>query len=409
MDLLNSPWATCSMKLDRRTLYEQVWTTPMSRLCKTYGVSDVWLARTCDEHRIPYPPRGYWAKKRNGKPVRRKPLPSVVDSRLETVSLYPRPVENRVSEPTEADRRVAAERANGASIVVQEGLVDPHDLVVRTMTSLKATKADEKGMIRPKAKGCLDVTVGSESIDRAMRILDALIKALESRSYRVFVKDGEGSTTLVEVDGEIIPFRMDERASRKERPVDDRKTGRHLWFLRPRVEYDYFPSGELALHISHSVPQMFRHSWRDGGKKRVEDWLNSFVVGLIRVSQGIKVERVEAERRRIEAEKRRKEWEESERQRQELERRRKELAERIRQLEVTLDGWIRYRNLAEMVAEVRSRASQLGREVPSESRLGMWLALAEERVQALDPIGPMLAELDASGDRVTPAEGDSIG
>ena len=55
------------MTIDRQTLYEQVWTTPMSRLSQTYGMFDVGLAKICKQHCIPRPPRGYWAKKSNGK------------------------------------------------------------------------------------------------------------------------------------------------------------------------------------------------------------------------------------------------------------------------------------------------------------------------------------------------------
>ena len=377
----------------------------MSRLSRTYGMSDVGLAKICKQHCIPRPPRGYWAKKSNGKATRRKALPPVSDPRLEKVYLDPRTVVETEQEPTEADRRIASERATGEPIVVGDRLGEPHPLVLRTMTSLRAARADEKGTIRPRARGCLDVVVGPNSIDRAMRILDSLIRALERRSYRVSVRDGETTATLVEVDGESIPFRLEERAARKERPRDDRKSDRLYDFFRPRVEYDYFPSGELTLQIGVSVPMMTRHSWRDGGKKRVEDWLNSFVVGLIRTSQGIKVERVEAERRRVEAERRRKEWEESERRRQEAERLRKEEEERVRQVEATLDGWIRYRSLGEMIAEVRSRAAELGREIPPESRLGRWLSVAERRHQKLDPIRHMLAEIQPAESGASTSKG----
>jgi hypothetical protein len=317
----------------------------------------------------------------------------VSDQRLEEIHLIPRPVEETVREPTELERRIALEKETGKPIVVKLDLEDPHPLVGRTLKSLRAARADLKGIVRPKARNCLDVSVSPENVDRAMRIMNALIEGLESRAYLVSIRGENLEITVVEVDGESIPFRLEERTARKERPRNDRMSDRLYDFLGPRVEYDYFPSGELTLHIGVSVPMMTRHSWRDGEKKRVEDWLNSFVVGLIRASQGIKLERVEAERRRVESERRRMEWEESERRRQEAERLRREEEERARQVEATLDGWIRYRSLKEMIAEVRTRAAVLGRDIPPESRLGRWLSVAERRLQKLDPIGPMLAEL----------------
>jgi hypothetical protein len=49
--------------VSREELYRQVWETPMSRLAKQYGLSDNGLAKICNRIRVPYPPRGYWAKK----------------------------------------------------------------------------------------------------------------------------------------------------------------------------------------------------------------------------------------------------------------------------------------------------------------------------------------------------------
>jgi hypothetical protein len=43
-----------------------VWKTPITRLAKEYGLSDVGLAKICKKHDIPRPPRGYWAKKEGG-------------------------------------------------------------------------------------------------------------------------------------------------------------------------------------------------------------------------------------------------------------------------------------------------------------------------------------------------------
>jgi len=48
--------------LTRKQLYEKVWTTPMTRLAKEFGISDVALAKTCKKYDIPRPLRGYRAR-----------------------------------------------------------------------------------------------------------------------------------------------------------------------------------------------------------------------------------------------------------------------------------------------------------------------------------------------------------
>lgn len=39
----------------RQGLYDQVWSMPVSRACKPYGLSDVGLAKICDQWDIPWP------------------------------------------------------------------------------------------------------------------------------------------------------------------------------------------------------------------------------------------------------------------------------------------------------------------------------------------------------------------
>jgi hypothetical protein len=41
----------------------------MSRLAADYGISGNGPAKICDRLKIPYPPRGYWAKKAAGQKV----------------------------------------------------------------------------------------------------------------------------------------------------------------------------------------------------------------------------------------------------------------------------------------------------------------------------------------------------
>jgi len=36
---------------------------PVAKVAESFGLSDVGLAKICGRHRVPVPPRGYWAKK----------------------------------------------------------------------------------------------------------------------------------------------------------------------------------------------------------------------------------------------------------------------------------------------------------------------------------------------------------
>ncbi len=71
---------TLEIKKLRTTLYEEVWTEPMTAVAKKYDMSDSGLRKRCKALNIPLPPSGYWAKVKAGKPVsERPPLPPYVE------------------------------------------------------------------------------------------------------------------------------------------------------------------------------------------------------------------------------------------------------------------------------------------------------------------------------------------
>ena len=60
-----------STTLTRRQLYDLAWSKPMRDLAGEFEISDVGLANICKRHRVPTPPRGYWAKMRAGQKPKR--------------------------------------------------------------------------------------------------------------------------------------------------------------------------------------------------------------------------------------------------------------------------------------------------------------------------------------------------
>jgi hypothetical protein len=65
-------------KDDRWRVYDAVWSKPIAKVARRYGMSAVDLSRACRELEIPVPPRGYWTRKNAGEPVLRRPrLPAL--------------------------------------------------------------------------------------------------------------------------------------------------------------------------------------------------------------------------------------------------------------------------------------------------------------------------------------------
>jgi hypothetical protein len=180
----------------REDLYEKVWNVSVTKLAKSYGISDVGLAKACKRHQIPRPPMGYWAQKAAGRAPKRPPLPAVVDPKLQTVEFAPGP--SRPKEPDEStllqervptfdDPKLKAtyERFLQAvpSIQVSDRLRGRHQLIVSTRHALeRSTKGDryvsrgeQQFLFSPRhddSQNAIDISVGKESFGRALRWLE---------------------------------------------------------------------------------------------------------------------------------------------------------------------------------------------------------------------------------------------
>ena len=75
---------------NRVQLYNEVWSQPLVKLSRKYGISDVRLGKVCRKLKVPHPGRGYWARRAVGQAVEQVPLPEFNDApivrRLKTKS-----------------------------------------------------------------------------------------------------------------------------------------------------------------------------------------------------------------------------------------------------------------------------------------------------------------------------------
>jgi hypothetical protein len=69
--------STNYLTLTRQSLYDLVWSKPMTEVAKSFGISDVALAKRCRAVNIPVPPRGYWARVAGGQTPHQPKLPKL--------------------------------------------------------------------------------------------------------------------------------------------------------------------------------------------------------------------------------------------------------------------------------------------------------------------------------------------
>lgn len=95
--------------LSRRDLYELVWSTPVTKLAERFGISDRGLGKICERHRVPTPPRGYWAKLEAGAKPKKAIFAEANEEALNVIDINPT-LSNMPPEARKIVERARAER-----------------------------------------------------------------------------------------------------------------------------------------------------------------------------------------------------------------------------------------------------------------------------------------------------------
>lgn len=221
-----------SQQVDRETLYQEVWTDPVTVVAERYALSDVGLAKLCKRLQIPLPRRGYWAKLKAGKMTAKAPLPKLGPKVAPSVKLS-KPSDREIQARHAAKERASDSRRRAGDIEVPFELNSPHPLVKAAARRLKQRNAwsNVKGLCSSLGE-VLDIEVTRAALDRALLIADTLIKVLAKQGISTTV-NAESKITFFDVQG---PFRGH----------DDRVPKNSTIRLSPhRVSDDYL--GQVAI------------------------------------------------------------------------------------------------------------------------------------------------------------------
>jgi hypothetical protein len=354
----------------REELYERVWRTPMHRLAKEFGYSDVGLAKLCEKHNIPRPGLGHWRRVELGHKPDRTLLPVVAQPN-------PYRIEIEIRGPILPDGK-AAPREVPAVSVSSDRLIS-HPVVVRSERLLRNAKKGESEILVPRKGTASHLHVTETTLPRALRILDAIFVALGERKMEIVWPNEENASLHVVCEAEIIGFALEEILDRKAHTPTVQEAARHkrdYWWSPPK--WDCQPTGLLRICLLHGESTGARHTWSERKERSLESQLGTIILGIGTLVESI--QKVKAERQRWHDE-----WEAKERQRQE---------ERQQQEEFTRKAEV-IRKAAQALREsqlVRKLAVCLGnsphlRELPFESFQQMQgiLEWCSEYADRIDP------------------------
>jgi hypothetical protein len=179
--------AVMPIAVSREDLYERVWTDPIQKLSKVYGLCDVGLAKTCRRYNIPIPPRGYWAKKQARHRVTKASLPP--DASAGSVKIQLPGGSTRRAKPAPestapAHPLIAAESDPANAIVGPENLRVRHPLLQSTHEYWRIVARPDFRWDTPRPKH-IEIDVSKGTRPRALRLVQALFTELEQRGYRL--------------------------------------------------------------------------------------------------------------------------------------------------------------------------------------------------------------------------------
>ncbi|WLA74094.1 hypothetical protein QIH77_02320 [Bradyrhizobium diazoefficiens] len=364
-----------SVTLSREELYALVWATPMSRLAIQYGLSGNGLAKICRRLDVPYPPRGYWARKEAGKKVAQPALLAIRPGTRAQATIAPSlPAPPPPQIPLELEEGLAAARRLTASLRVPAKLHHPHQIVAGWIEERQREREQARryswgrgGYVPP------DFTAMER---RRHRLLSTLLIALEKHGYAA--KIDERGRPAVEIAKQVAALILKEKYRQVRQPLTEEEKKRAFNPKRPwRQEMQ--PTGFLQLSVEPRLHPSLRQSWIDTADQPLEAQLPEIAAVFIAAAPMLQERRrqqEENERRRHEEERRRYE----ERQRQQLERNRLrgflELASRWKEVETA-------RLFLDALA--KREAGDLG-EVLDDQTLGEWIAWARERLTEHDPL-----------------------
>lgn len=386
---------TTETLLTREELYSRVWAEPMRTVAQQLGISDVGLAKKCRRMKIPLPGLGYWAKKAAGHKVRQLPLPPLRESDHETpreATVIPTIAAEGESELVAAQRAFEADPDN--AICVSDSLRSPHGLVQATMAALDGSGKKEGEYVGNWRVSHLDIDVTKGQLRRAFRIMDALVKALEQRGWKVANGTGDDRKTYVTIFDQRIAFGIRETIKKIENtPEKPRRLPSGEMYTPYYTKYRDEPSGKLALVIRNSWGYNVSKSRVESASTPLEERLNDFVMLLVRDAD----ENLQRQKR-FEEERQRQAEEAARRQAERdrlaaIEAQRAAERARLKILEGQAASWRLSKDLAGYLQAVRSRVAQEQLDDESSSKVESWLMWAEAHSRVLDPTNRPVRQL----------------
>lgn len=370
----------------RLELYELVWSGPLASVASQFHISDVGLKKICARFKIPVPPRGYWAKRKAGKPSQQIILPPRPPGMREDIVLggnqrhwqYDHPTTQEILGPlpdppafSEDIADVRQRVSDSLSKVTIAKLTAPKHLVIdRLLAQDEALQEKQRSGYYSWEKPIFEGKFG----ERRLRFLNSLFLAVARCGGKPEVSTREALRISLKVHHATVFIKLDRATS----PKTNRRgeaTGKSDDALRFAICRDYDRTVETAF-------------WQDGEAGRIEDFIKDIAIEVITSAEvDYRATCAHAFDWRV---RRKAELEEAARERQlelerrALERRRQREQDRIDRLLDEAESLRKATDIRDYVRAVRSLVAKSGK--PSGHDIDQWARWALDQAARIDPV-----------------------
>lgn len=377
---------------EREKLYEEVWNEPVTTVAKRYGISDNGLRKHCKRLGIPFPPRGYWAKVNAGHKAPKTPLPKVTGDLRKYVRNYV--IKYRADMSDLPDKELMTDEALSllseetksfikeqcSKAQVKKQLRNPHRLINEHREEIIYRK--QRGKVLKRAgynasyyskvrteyranKAVLPINVSDASMNRAYRILDALMTIIEDMEGHTNTRlDSDKDSAYFVIMRSLFQFEIKEDMKKGRSAKENSKsTGKLIMILDPRSWFSDSISDKLE--------------YKDGDEP-LENQIGTIIYDMFVVANRL----LAVDELKDREEKRK--WEERQRQ-QRLEKMRKGELEEIRFLQQAASDWDIAERIRRFANTMELKIAEVQDEAEKEKLFG-WLKWARDKADWLDPL-----------------------
>lgn len=348
-----------NVNFKRKDLYDLIWSTPVTSILKKYVLSYTEFKKICTQMDIPLPKAGHWEKLKAGKEIEIFELPLNYKG-TDEVSLTLREEGDESLKGKQSPEEVLKDEIESdpsLDIVVPDKLTKPHKLIVETKTAHFNNENRFSKSFTGYLRSPLNISATKHNYNRALRIMDTFIKAMEKRGHQFQLKN---ESVQVVIYGEEFSIAIREKNKRIPKP----KT--NSW-----QEYDYIPSGILVFSLRISYHNI---EWADG-RQPLENQVSKIIAKL--EMKGAE-ERADTLRREKEREIRDEQNRIKKIKEEEIE---QELV-KFKQLKLKAERWREACQIRAYLADIEAKATK---EQLITEDLTEWLKWAHKKVDWYDP------------------------